>query len=172
MQEFIGAGDEVCSVTHADVDVSSLDSVRAVLGTTRPELIVNTAAMHPVEHCEQDPFNAYTVNALGARDLATVARQLDAVLVNISTDYAFDGSKKEPYFENDEAAPLNIYGNTKLAGEAFIRATREKHFILWTSALYGHHACSAKGGRNFVELMLKLGKERDELAPSRVSNSG
>jgi dTDP-4-dehydrorhamnose reductase len=163
VQEFVRAGDEVCSITHDEIDVSLFDSVRGVLLESRPELIVNTAAMHHVENCEQEPLKAYAVNALGARNLALVARQLDAVMVHISTDYVFDGSQSEPYLETDPALPLNVYGNTKLAGEAFVRSTIEKHFILRTSALYGQHPCRAKGGRNFVELMLKLAGERDEL---------
>jgi dTDP-4-dehydrorhamnose reductase len=119
--------------------------------------------MHHVENCEKEPLRAYAVNALGARNLAIVARELEAKLVHVSTDYVFDGSKKRPYVESDPAAPLNAYGNTKLAGEIFIRETAEKYFIVRTSALYGKNPCRAKGGRNFVDLMLKLARERDEL---------
>jgi dTDP-4-dehydrorhamnose reductase len=100
---------------------------------------------------------------LGARNLALVTHGLGIPLVHISTDYVFDGAKREPYTESDEAIPLNVYGNTKLAGEAFIRAIAPKHFILRTSALYGRSPCRAKGGLNFVELMLKLAKERPVL---------
>jgi dTDP-4-dehydrorhamnose reductase len=119
--------------------------------------------MHNVERCELEPLKAYEVNALGSWNLARVARQIGAVFIHVSTDYVFDGSKKEPYSEADSAMPVNVYGNTKLAGEAFIRATADKYFILRTSALYGSNPCRAKGGRNFVELMLKLAGERDEL---------
>jgi dTDP-4-dehydrorhamnose reductase len=103
------------------------------------------------------------VNALGARNLAIVARELDAKLVHVSTDYVFDGAKHQPYVEEDRAAPLNVYGNTKLAGEAFLQGLAEKYFIVRTSALYGKSPCRAKGGRNFVDLMLKLAAERDEV---------
>ena len=88
---------------------------------------------------------------------------LDAKLVHVSTDYVFDGSKQRPYVEDDPAIPLNVYGNTKLAGEAVHQGTAEKYFIVRTSALYGNNPCRAKGGRNFVDLMLKLASERDEL---------
>jgi dTDP-4-dehydrorhamnose reductase len=162
-EEFVRNGDDVCRLTHADIDIESAESVSRVLGDAKPGMIVNTAAMHHVENCEQDPLKAYAVNALGARNLARAAREMGAVLVHVSTDYVFDGSKKQPYLEGDPTVPLNIYGNTKLAGEAFVRAENEKHFILRTSALYGTNPCRAKGGRNFVELMLKLAKERDEL---------
>jgi dTDP-4-dehydrorhamnose reductase len=163
VREFVRNGDEVCSVTHAEIEVSSLDSVRRVLTEANPAVVVNTAAMHHVEKCEQEPLTAYAVNALGARNLALTARQLDAALVHISTDYVFDGSKREPYVESDLPLPLNVYGNTKLAGELFIRSTTPKHFILRTSALYGQSPCRAKEGLNFVDLMLKLAGERDEL---------
>jgi dTDP-4-dehydrorhamnose reductase len=127
-------------------------------------LVVNTAAMHNVESCEREPAKAYTVNAIGARNLAVATLELDAMLVHVSTDYVFDGSKSEPHIETDPVVPLNVYGNTKLAGELFIRATTERHFILRTSALYGKNPCRAKGGRNFVDLMLKLAGEREEIS--------
>lgn len=160
---FERAGEKTAGLTHADLDISSLEWMRKILGSVGPSLIVNTAAMHHVENCEKEPLRAYEVNALGARNLSIVARELDARLVHVSTDYVFDGSKKRPYVESDPAAPLNVYGNTKLAGEAFVRGTVEKYFIVRTSALYGRNPCRAKGGKNFVDLMLKLAGERDEI---------
>jgi dTDP-4-dehydrorhamnose reductase len=157
------AGEEVVELTRVQVDIASLESIRNALAAVEPTVVVNTAAMHHVENCEQDPVRAYEVNALGARNLAIVARELDAKLVHVSTDYVFDGRRRRPYVEDDAAVPLNVYGNTKLAGEAFIQAVGGKYFILRTSALYGKNPCRAKGGRNFVELMLKLAGERDEL---------
>jgi dTDP-4-dehydrorhamnose reductase len=162
-EEFVRNGDDVCRLTHADIDIASADSVRRAMGDANPGIIVNTAAMHHVENCEGEPLRAYAVNALGARNLALAARELGAVLIHVSTDYVFDGAKKKPYLEGDATLPLNVYGNTKLAGELFVRAETEKHFVLRTSALYGKNPCRAKGGRNFVDLMLKLAKEREEL---------
>jgi len=161
--EYERAGEETAGLTHADIDISSMESTHSVLRSIQPGVIVNTAAMHHVENCEKEPLRAYEVNALGARNLAIVARELDAKLVHVSTDYVFDGTKNQPYVEEDRAAPLNIYGNTKLAGEAFLQGVAEKYFIVRTSALYGKNPCRAKGGRNFVDLMLKLAAERDEL---------
>lgn len=162
-REFCRNGDEVRDLSHGEIEICSLTSVRAVLQEAKPETIVNTAAMHHVEECEGDPLKAYDVNGLGSRNLATVAHELGAVLIHISTDYVFDGSKKSPYVETDAALPLNVYGNTKLAGESFVRTMAEKHFILRTSALYGTNPCRGKGGRNFVERMLRLAGERQEL---------
>jgi len=153
-------GEDVYSLTHADIEVSSLESVADCLRSKRPEIVINTAAMHHVENCEQEPGKAYAVNAVGARNLATVTRDLGAVLIHVSTDYVFDGKKDEPYVENDIPLPLNVYGNSKLAGEYFVRTLNPKHFVLRTSALYGKRPCRAKGGQNFVDLMLRLGRER------------
>lgn len=163
VEEFARNGDQVCPFPHAQIEISSLNRAREVLLEAKPHLIVNTAAMHRVESCEQEPSAAYAVNAIGVRNLALVARDLDAALIHISTDYVFDGSKKAPYLESDPALPLNVYGNTKLAGELFVQASTNKYFILRTSALYGKNPCRAKGGLNFVELMLKLAGERKEL---------
>jgi dTDP-4-dehydrorhamnose reductase len=157
---FAEAGAEVCALTHEHIEVTSLASVREALGQLRPQVIVNTAALHHVEQCEQEPERAFAVNALGPRNLAVAASEAGAVLVQISTDYVFDGARGSPYVEADVPLPLNVYGNTKLAGEYFVRSIVPRHFIVRTSALYGHAACRGKGGRNFVELMLKLGAER------------
>jgi len=156
-------GDEVCSLTHSEIELENLDSVLARLRESNPNIVVNTAAMHHVEKCEQSPDKAFAVNGLGSRNLAQVAQGLGCVLMHISTDYVFDGNKTTPYVENDPPMPLNVYGNTKLAGEYFVRATAKKHFVLRTSAIYGKNPCRAKGGLNFVELMLKLAKEKPEL---------
>ncbi len=156
-------GDTVSALTHTDIEISDPPSVSKVLRDIRPQVIVNTAAMHHVENCEREPEKAFAVNALGPRNLALVARDLDAVLLHVSTDYVFDGGKGSPYFEEDAPRPLNAYGITKLAGEHFVRATTAKHFVIRTSGLYGKSPCRAKGGLNFIELMLKLAKERGEV---------
>jgi dTDP-4-dehydrorhamnose reductase len=153
----------VCPLTHAEIELASLDSVSRCLNEVRPGLVVNTAAMHNVERCEQEPERAFAVNAVGCRNLALIVRDLGAVLMHVSTDYVFDGSKGSPYEEQDAPRPLSVYGNSKLSGEHFVRATAEKHFVLRTSALYGARPCRAKGGLNFIELMLKLAKERGEV---------
>ena len=162
-REFNRTGNDVYELSHSDIEIGSPKSVDEALAGAKPQIIVNTAAMHNVENCEKEPLKAHEVNAMGPLNLAIVARQIGAVLIHVSTDYVFDGSKKEPYLEADPTMPLNVYGNTKLAGEAFIRANADRYFIMRTSALYGRNPCRGKGGRNFVELMLKLAGERDEL---------
>jgi dTDP-4-dehydrorhamnose reductase len=160
---FAESGDSVSPLTHADIELSSMDSVSSRLQELRPGLVVNTAAMHHVDKCELEPDKAFAVNGIGVRNLAIVSRDLGAVLMHVSTDYVFDGAQQTPYEEQDAPRPLNVYGNTKLAGEYFVRSTTEKHFVLRTSAIYGKSPCRAKGGLNFIELMLKLAKERGEV---------
>jgi dTDP-4-dehydrorhamnose reductase len=163
VKAFTGNGDEVSVFTHSDIELSDLDSVSTRLRESRPDVVVNTAAMHHVENCEREPQKAFAVNGVGARNLALVARDLGTTLMHVSTDYVFDGTKTNPYEETDAPRPLNVYGNTKLAGEYFVRSTVEKHFVVRTSAIYGRSPCRAKGGLNFIELMLKLARERGEV---------
>ena len=163
VKAFLANGDEVAAATHSDVELSDKESLEKYLADAPPQVVVNTAAMHHVDKCEQDPAKAFAVNGLGARNLAAAAKEIGAKLVHVSTDYVFDGEKRTPYEESDAPRPLNSYGNSKLSGEYFVRATLPEHFVVRTSAIYGKSPCRAKGGLNFVELMLKLAKERDEL---------
>jgi dTDP-4-dehydrorhamnose reductase len=160
---FTAEGYVVTSLTHSDVEISSLESVRASLGVVRPDVVINTAAFHHVEKCEAEPGLAFAINGMGARNLAQVTEETGATLLHISTDYVFDGRQRTPYTEEDAPAPLNVYGNTKLSGELFVRSTNPRHFVVRCSAIYGENPCRAKGGLNFIELMLKLAKERKEL---------
>lgn len=159
----VEAGCQVAGLTHDDLEICDLDAVKGVLERLQPSVVINTAAMHNVERCEADPESAYRINAIGARNLARATKEIDCPLVHISTDYVFDGQKTGSYVEGDEPLPLNVYGNTKLAGECFVRTCNPKHFVIRTSALYGASPCRAKGGLNFVDLMLKLALERGQM---------
>ena len=156
LRAFADNGDEVCPMTHSEIEIADIDSVSRALRESKPDIVVNTAAMHHVEKCEQEAERAFAINALGPRNLALVARDLDSMLIHISSDYVFDGHKRSPYEECDIPQPLSIYGNSKLAGEYFVRCVTERHFVLRTSALYGTTGCRAKAGLNFIQLMLKL----------------
>jgi dTDP-4-dehydrorhamnose reductase len=160
---FSERGDEVCALTHTDIELANMESVARCLEPMAPALVVNTAAMHHVDQCEQQPEKAFAVNAIGARNLAIVTRDLGGALVHVSTDYVFDGRKGQPYVEDDAPLPMNVYGNSKLAGEGFVRTINPRHFVLRVSAIYGKQPCRAKGGNNFVELMLKLGREHGKV---------
>jgi dTDP-4-dehydrorhamnose reductase len=163
MNAFSRNGDDVSPLTHADMEISDIDSVSNRMKQLRPQVVVNTAAMHHVENCEREPQKAFAVNGLGARNLSLVSQEIGAAMIHVSTDYVFDGAKQKPYEETDAPRPLNVYGNTKLSGEYFVRGTCDKHFVLRTSAIYGKSPCRAKGGLNFVELMLKLARERGKV---------
>jgi len=157
------ASEEVIPLTHDDIEVADQASVHRVLTRHQPQVVINTAAFHNVVACEEQPERAFAVNAIGAWNVARACGPLGASLVHISTDYVFDGQKGNPYTEDDLPRPLNVYGVSKLAGEHLIRYSLKQHFIIRTSGLYGTHPCRAKGGENFVELMLRLARERDEV---------
>jgi dTDP-4-dehydrorhamnose reductase len=155
--------DELVRLTIKHIEVSDIDSVSRALKEASPQLVINTAAFHHVEKCEEEPVKAFEVNALGSKNLAEVCNDLDAALMHISTDYVFDGKKMAPYIETDKPMPLNVYANTKLSGEHFVEAIAKKFYILRVSGIYGKAPCMAKGGLNFVDLMLKLSRERPEV---------
>ncbi|MBT89135.1 MAG: dTDP-4-dehydrorhamnose reductase [Spirochaetales bacterium] len=160
---FRNNGDQVTEINHCDFDIVDFSKVQRTLQSLMPAMVINTAAMHNVEACEENPAAAFAVNGIGARNLALASQDIAATLLHVSTDYIFDGTKQEPYIETDLPQPLNVYGNTKLAGEYFIKSSMKKYYIFRVSGLYGHNLCRAKGGLNFVSLMLKLADERDEV---------
>src|SRR5260370_2226802 len=108
-------GDQVCALTHSDLEITDLDSVSRTLWELRPQVIVNTAAMHHVEHCQREPEKAFAVNALGPRNLAQVARDLEAVLMHGNTQYVFGGRQGSPYVWEDAPPALKVSGISKMA---------------------------------------------------------
>jgi dTDP-4-dehydrorhamnose reductase len=158
-----GSDRELVSVTRAELDFTDRRRVAEVLRQTRPEVIVNTAAFINVETSEVEVEAAFAVNAVAVRHLAIEADAIGACLVHISTDYVFDGTSSVPYPEGAPTGPLNVYGNSKLAGEFFVRALCRRHLIVRSSGLYGLAGSSGKGG-NFVRTMLRLGKEKGEVS--------
>lgn len=139
------------------LDVTDHARVRSTLRDLRPAVIVNAAAYTQVDRAEEEPERARAVNAEALDPLAREAARLGALLVHFSTDYVFDGRKGAPYTEGDEPNPLNVYGETKLAGEEAIRGAGGEHLILRTAWLYG------LSGNNFLCTILRLAGERDEL---------
>ena len=156
---------ELIPLTHKDIEINDMDSVKQAFNKYKPDIIVNTAAYVRVDDCEDEKEKAFKVNALGARNVAVVAQELGARLVHLSTDYVFGGedeSRTTPYTEFDTPVPLSIYGKSKLAGENLVRHFCLRHFIVRASGLFGVAGSSGKGG-NFIETMLRLARERDEL---------
>ena len=157
------AGHHVLELNHSDLDIVDFQVTRKRLGNCQPDLVINTAAMHHLDKCENDPDQSFQVNGIGVRHLALLAEELGFALVQISTDYVFNGAQQKPYVETDSPLPLNVYGNTKLAGELFVRSITPRHFVVRVSGLFGAAPCRAKGGLNFIRLMLKLASEREEV---------
>ena len=156
---------DIIPFTHADIEIADMASVREAILKHKPAIIINTAAYVRVDDCEDEKEKAFQVNALGARNVAVVAQELGARLVHISTDYVFGGEvepRTTPYTEFDTPVPLSIYGKSKLAGENLVRHFCLRHFIIRASGLFGVAGSSGKGG-NFIETMLRLARERDEL---------
>lgn len=150
------AGSDARGIDIDQLDITSLEDTLQVLSDLKPDTVVNCAAFTNVDGCETDIETAMQVNGEGVAHLAIATRAIDARLVHISTDYVFDGRKGEPYVEDDAPHPLNVYGESKLAGE-MNAVFNPRHLIVRTQWLYGVH------GRNFVETMLRLAGEQDEL---------
>jgi len=151
---------EIVGLTHSDIEIANIQSVKKVLGNIRADVVINTAAYHNLPECEKNPDISFQVNAIGAMNLAKTAADTGSVLVQYSTDYVFDGEKKKPYLEKDMTNPLNIYAMTKLNGEILIKNYCARYFIIRTSGLYGKTICRAKGN-NFITTMQKVAREKD-----------
>ncbi len=140
------------------LDITDYDNVNAVFNEFIPNYCINTAAYTAVDKAESEPDKAYSINVLGAQNLAKICKMNNTVLLHVSTDFVFDGTKKTPYTELDEPNPSGVYGQTKLDGEEAIKELWEKHFIIRTSWVYSQF------GNNFMKTMLRLGTEREELS--------
>lgn len=138
------------------LDITDVDAVLKLARETRPDVIINCAAHTNVDKCEEQWDLAYKINALGPRNLSIAARELDAKMIHVSTDYVFEGNGTRPYTEFDAPNPVSAYGKTKLEGEKFVKEFAPKHFILRTAWLYGD-------GKNFVKTMLALSENHDEI---------
>jgi dTDP-4-dehydrorhamnose reductase len=145
----LARGDDCVGLTRAELDVTDGDAVAASVSEIQPEAIVNCAAYTAVDAAEGDEVSAFAVNAHGAGNVARAATSAGARLVQVSSDYVFDGTATVPYLESDRTAPQTAYGRTKLAGEHAVLATSTHHAVVRSSWLFGAH------GRNFVATMLE-----------------
>ncbi|MDP2845944.1 MAG: NAD(P)-dependent oxidoreductase, partial [Candidatus Methanoperedens sp.] len=116
---------EIVPLTHADIDVTNFELSEKVIRNIQPDVIINCAAYVRVDDAEDNADIAFRVNAIGARNVARICAELNSTLMYISTDYVFDGRKKKPYTEDDVPNPVNVYGNSKLADEYFVRNIME-----------------------------------------------
>ena len=158
LQKTLQAYSNLKAVARPIVEMSQPETLRELIQENQPEIIINAAAYTAVDKAESEPELANTINALAPKVIAQEAEKLKAFFIHISTDYVFDGKNSRPYRENDSTNPLNIYGETKLAGEQAILSNCSKYFILRTAWVYGN-----LGKSNFVKTMLRLGAQKLEL---------
>jgi dTDP-4-dehydrorhamnose reductase len=151
-------GHEVTSLSRAELDITDADRVRRAIGAGRARAVVNCAAWTDVDGAEEHEREATAINGAGAGNVARAAEETGSRIVHVSTDYVFDGSKTTPWVESDAVGPIGAYGRSKLAGEQEVVAAGPGHAIVRTAWLFGAF------GRNFVDTMLELGRERDEVS--------
>jgi dTDP-4-dehydrorhamnose reductase len=147
----------VMAIGRPEIDVCVPDSIARAFDRLEPDVIVNTAAYTAVDQAESEPDAAHAVNAAGAGHVARACERRHIPLVHTSTDYVFDGAKPAPYREDDQTAPLSVYGGSKLAGERLVASLCPQHVILRTAWLVSPY------GRNFVTTMLRLADTRPRL---------
>jgi dTDP-4-dehydrorhamnose reductase len=172
----VAEGVEHAGLGHEQVEITSAESLAAAVARFRPTIVINSAAFHQVDRCEDDPQQAYLVNTVGALLAARAAAQAGARSVYVSTDYVFPGDKppatdgrlsaRTAWIEADPPRPLNVYGASKAAGEAAVRLADARHLVVRVSSLFGVAGARGKGG-NFIETILKKAREG---GPLRVVN--
>ncbi len=138
-------------------DITNYQRTAQTIVGFRPDLVVHAAAFTNVDRCELEPESAYTVNGLGTQNVALACQRCDAAMVYISTDYVFDGTKLQPYWEWDRPNPQSVYARSKWAGEYYTQSLLSRFYIVRTAWLY------SRTGRSFVTRVLELANERDEL---------
>ncbi len=151
-------GHDVRALVRHELDIADGEAVERSVGDHCPETVINCAAYTDVDGAQDDFAMAQAVNGEGPGHLARAAAAVGALIIHVSTDYVFDGSKREPWVESDRVGPLGVYGATKLGGEVAVATANPRHAIVRTAWLFG------AGGRNFVDTMLGVGAQRDEVA--------
>lgn len=155
-------GSQAIALSHADIEITNPSSVWEVLDRNRPTAVINCAAYNFVDKAEIERDAAMMANSRGPGILADYCREHDLKLVHVGSDYVFDGcSGQRPWNEKDQPIALSTYAVSKLSGEQLVCAHCPRHFVVRTCGLYGRNAAHGKG--NFVETMLRLGRERSEV---------
>jgi dTDP-4-dehydrorhamnose reductase len=164
MKYFTDKGEEMTGLTQDDIDVCFMDKCEPVLLKIKPDLIINTAAFHQVDLCEDEGNSAFAVNSVGVKNLCNICLALDVPLMHFSTDFIFGADKKRatPYNEDDCPGPVSLYGISKLAGEYVIKYMLKKYYLVRSCGLYGYAGSFGKGS-NFVDLMIKLARKGEKI---------
>jgi dTDP-4-dehydrorhamnose reductase len=148
---------EVFGFNHAQLDLSDLKGMREKLGTIDFDVAINAAAFTNVDLCEKQPDQAFRINAKAPRVLAEVCADKNVRLIHFSTDYVFDGDKREPYTEDDKASPISVYGESKLAGENNVLAIHGRNLVVRVSWVFGPDRPS------FIDAMIQQAKENEKV---------
>jgi len=154
-------GDEAVGLAHKDIEITNSGRVVSVLSKLKPDVVINTAAIVKSEWCETSKEACFKVNAYGAQNVAKATAAIGAISVFISSDYVFDG-RNQSFSENDVAAPLNVYGASKLEGERLTKTENSKCYIIRTSWLFGVRV--SHKGYDFPRLMLKTAREKGRVS--------
>lgn len=149
--------DIVIALTHTQLDITDPAQINKALLDLTPDIFINAAAYTAVDKAEQEPAQAFAINRDGPAVLAQACASANVPLFHLSTDYVFSGAQQQPYREDDPTNPINIYGESKLAGEKAIRENWHKHCILRVSGIFSAH------GHNFVKTILRLAQEKETL---------
>lgn len=158
------AGFEVLALSHEQCPVEDRTALDEALSALGPgDVVVNTAAYHRTDACEDHPEEAFAINAVGARNAALSAQARGAAIVYYSSDYVFDGAQSaRPYVESDLVSPINAYGVSKVAGEMFVRISNPLAYVLRIASVFGVAGSRGKGG-NFVETMLAKARRGEKI---------
>ena len=148
---------ECIGADKAEFDITEFNASRKFITDYMPDAVIHCSAYTAVDKAEDELDLCHLVNAIGTENIAKICKEIDAKMIYISTDYVFDGTKEGVYEVDDIPNPINVYGNTKLAGEKAVQEILDKYFIVRISWVFGIN------GNNFVKTMLRLGKERSEL---------
>ena len=148
---------DLAGFNHAQLDLANLDDVRGKLGGMNFDVLINAAAFTNVDACETERDRAFLINAEAAGVLAEICNEKDAKLIHFSTDYVFDGQKRAPYTEDDQANPISAYGESKLAGERNVLAAGDEHLVVRVSWVFGPDRPS------FVDAMIKRAQQDEKI---------
>src|SRR5436853_1352306 len=148
---------DVIGFDRAQLDLSNRDQIRERIDAASFDVLINTAAFTNVDLCETQRDRVFYINAEAPRVLAENCRDKDAKLIHFSTDYVFDGEKREPYTEEDPANPISVYGESKKAGEDKVLATQDRHLVVRVSWVFGPDRPS------FIDAMIKRARETEQV---------
>jgi dTDP-4-dehydrorhamnose reductase len=156
----IGEKFQVAGFNHSNGDITNVNQLKDIFQqhSADADVVINAAAYVAVDKAEDEPEAAYAINCTGVKNLATLCKQYNLPLLHISTDYVFDGTSEIPYQESDPTSPINVYGQSKLAGELALQETWAHHIILRVSWVFGRY-----GASNFVKTILRLSCDRQTI---------